>query len=795
MLKNYFKIALRNLLKNKSYVLINTLGLGISLACCITAYLVLAFNIEFDSFHKDSKVSNVYKLHAHVKEKDGRKTERIAVPMPLGPVMAEEISGVKQFTRFISNSGYVRYEDKAFREWLSFADSTFFDMFDFPLQSGTTKNFKDKYSIYISREMAKIYFGDEEPLGKTMVLNFQNNKELTVTVGGVLKRLPDNNTFGFSGLLRIENFEDINDLKADSWDNWRQPSTFISLAEGTQSAGVNKQLSRYLKVANEKKQDMLVESYTLEPFKSSHFNQDNINSSWVRLRISKLPLIAFTAMAGLILLIACFNLTNTSIAMTSKRLKEVGVRKTVGAARSQVVMQFLLETVMSIVLALIAGLLMAQLIVPAFTSMWQIPYGLEDLSGMNLFITLVILVFIASLLAGIYPALFNSKFKPVALLKGSVTINGTNTLTRSLTALQFALSIIMLIAGVVFIQNTKFQEQIKFGYDKDMVITVGVQSETEFKTMKDRIASNPKILKISVSDHQVGWSTYTSPVKVDTAEYESRHSGVGKDYFETMGFTIAEGRAFDPENISEQKEMVMVNKAFLKKAGIEKDPIDKMIEVHGVKRRICGVLENHVENVHESKEAEPFVFYPSEPVAYKNLLVRVLPSDRGEVKTYLEKAWKELNPTKPFESRFQDDILLEGPKKTNANLKVIFLFLTFLGAVLSGSGIFSLASLNVTRRTKEIGIRKALGATALHIVSLVNREFVIILSIAMVLGSVGGYFATDWLLSGIYAVHVTITPLPIIVCALVIFIIGLSCTSTTIMKAAKTNPVNTLRNE
>lgn len=795
MIKNYFKIAYRNLLKNKSYVIINTMGLGVALACCITAYLLLAFNIEFDSFHLDEKVSNVFKIHAHIKEKDGRITQRINAPMPMGPSIAEEISGVQKFTRFISNGGLLRYEDKPFAEWLCFADSTFFEMFDFPLISGSTENFKDKYSIFLSKEMAIKYFAKEDPIGKTMVLNFANDKEITVTVGGVVAKVPGNTTFGFNALLRIEHYIDIHGMKTDGWENWQQPSTFVSLGSPGQSAQIDNQLSPYVKLSNEKKQDMVVEKYKLEHFKASSFSQDNLNSSYVNVRVSKLPLIVFTAMATLILLIACFNLTNTSIAMTSKRLKEVGVRKTVGAARSQIVYQFLLETVITIVLSLFAGLLMSQLIVPAFTEMWGIPYGMGDLSGLNLFVALLILVFMASLLAGIYPALFNSKFKPVALLKGTVNVSGTSVLTRALISIQFALSIIMLIAGVVFVQNTKYQEQIKFGYDKDMVITVAVQSEREFNMLKERVSSNPKILKISVSDHQVGWSTYTSPVKVDTAEYESRHSGVGKYYFETMGFTIAEGKAFDPENATELNELVMVNKAFLKKAGLEKDPIDKVIEVHSAKRRICGILENHVESVHNSKEPEPYVFYPSQPVAYKMLLVRVEPTDRAQVREYLEKTWKELFPTKPFDSHFQDDILLEGPKKTNSNLQTIFLFLTFLGGLLSACGIFSLASLNVAKRTKEIGIRKALGASANNIVALVNKEFVLILVIAMILGSVGGYYATDWLLSEIYAFHISVGIITVIACAISIFIIGISATSTTIAKAAKANPVNTLRNE
>jgi ABC-type antimicrobial peptide transport system permease subunit len=322
---------------------------------------------------------------------------------------------------------------------------------------GSHKSFKEKNSIFLSEELAKKYFGDEDPVGKIMVLSSVNDTELEMLVGGVLKRVPPNNTFAFDALMRMENFMAINQIKIDDWSDWRNPATFVQLSSPENANDIAKKFDKYIPIRNKTRTDMVVDAYRLEPFKSN-FTQDDIRYNWVNLRISALPLIVFTSMAGLILLIACFNLTNTSIAMTSKRLKEVGVRKAIGAARAQIVSQFLLETIITITIATIAGLLMAQVIVPAFVNMWRLPYNLKDLSGVNLFIALILLVFLTSLLAGIYPALFSSKFKPTALLKGTVQIKGTNFLTRTLVALQFALSVIVLIGGVVFIQNTRYQD-------------------------------------------------------------------------------------------------------------------------------------------------------------------------------------------------------------------------------------------------------------------------------------------------------------------------------------------------
>ena len=706
---------------------------------------------------------------------------------------ANDIAGIERYTRYVFGNGSLRYGDQSFNENLAFADSAFFQLFDYPLEWGNHRSFKDKNSIFLSQELAKKYFGNEDPTGKLMVLNSVNDSQIDLIVGGVLKKVPINNTFSFQAMLRIENFIDINKIKVDDWSDWRNPSTFMELTTPENAEQVSKQLAKYIPARNKARTDVVIDSYLLEPFKSG-YDQGDIRSSWVNYRISPEPLVIFTAMALIILLIACFNLTNTSIAMTAKRLKEVGVRKAIGAARGQIISQFLLETLITISLSLIVGLLMAQIIVPAFSNMWQLPYGLEDMNGLNLFIALIVLVFLAAMIAGIYPAFLSSKFKPTLLLKGTVRIKGTNMLTRTLVGMQFALSVIVLIGGVVFIQNTKFQDSIEFGYDKDMVVTLSLQGERDFEIMEKAILTNPKILEVGVSDGNVGSNNYQTPVGIDTGKYNVQAMGVGKNYFETMGLRLAEGRTFDLENASDQTEGVIVNKAFVQKTGLT-DPLDKIVILHDTKRRILGILENHVDNLYRSKDPEPFIFYPAGKNQYINMLVKTEKADLPEIQKYLEKTWKEVFPGRAFESQFQDDLVLKGSRDANANLERIFLFITVLGGVLSSSGIFALASLNIAKRTKEIGIRKALGASVENVIGLLNKEFVIILAIAGILGSVAGYYLTNALLKEIYAFHVPVGIASVIICSLFIFGVGIFTTSATIFKAARANPVNTLRNE
>lgn len=793
MLSNYLRVALRSFLKNKSFVIINALGLGVSLACCIAAYLLLAFNIEFDNFHEDEKVSKVFRVQTITKDKDGKTSKDCQAPLVLAPIASADIAGIESYTRFLYGGGSLRFEDKAYSEGLAFADASFFDLFDYPLVSGSHKFFKDKNSIFLTEELAKKYFGNEDPTGKLMVLNSVNESEIELLVGGVVKKFPLNNTFNFKGILRIENFTGIHKISDSDWSDWRDPSTFMALTAPENAKQISAQFRKYIPTRNERRTDLVVDSYVLEPFKTTD-SQNDVRSSWVLHRMSPEPLVIFTSMALIILLIACFNLTNTSIAMTAKRLKEVGVRKAIGAARSQIISQFLLETLLTISLSLLVGWLLAQLIVPAFSSMWNFPYGLEDMDGLNLFIALILLVFAAALVAGIYPALLSSKFKPTLLLKGAVKIKGTNMLTRTLVGIQFALSVIVLIAGVVFIQNSRFQDTIEFGYDNDMVITVTLQGERDFDLMEKAIIANPKILSISVSDGNVGSNNYQTPVTIDTGRHTVQAMGVGKNYFETMGLRISEGRTFNLDNASDQGEGAIVNRAFVAKTGLV-DPLEKTVILHNNKRRIIGILENHVDNLYRSKEPEPFIFYPAGKNQYVLMEVRTEHTDLGEVQKYLETTWKQLFPARPFESQYQEDLVLKGSRQTNANLEKIFLFITILGGLLSASGIFALASLNIAKRTKEIGIRKALGASVQNVVQLLNREFVVILSVAAVLGSVAGYFLTNALLSELYAYHIPVGIVSIILCTLFIFGVGIFTTSTTIFKAARANPVDTLRDE
>ncbi len=793
MLRNYLKITFRNLRKNKAYLIINTLGLGVSLACCVTAYLLLAYNLEFDSSMPDEAVEDVFVVHTHVDYADGNSGHHLVTPINLGPAMANNIAGITDFTRWNGDRGAIRYGDKVFNEGVIFADPSFYEIFPFQVLEGSLESFKDPSTVVISREIAEKYFPDESSIGKVLTANFANETEINVQVGAVIEKYPLNSTLVFDMMMRIEHFYDIHNLNSATWNGWRDPALFLKVEDPANAENIGKLTKPYMDIRNEAREDLVVTSYQLQPFKSN-FNQDEINWTQTNIRISTVPLIVFSIMALMILMVACFNLANTSFAIAARRLKEVGVRKVIGATRMHIIGQFILEMIVTIIFAMIVGLVISRFIVREFADMWNLQYGLEDLNGLNLVILMIGLVFITAILAGLYPAMFNSKFQPAIILKGGAKIKGTNFFTRTLVGVQFVISVIVMINGIIFIQNTRFQESVNYGFDIEDVLTVDILNKGDYDILKGTVASLPQVEMTGATHHTLSWSSYPFPVKVDTSEYQVQHIETGENFFEIMGLQLVSGRFIDMTRTNDELGAIVVNQRFLEETGI-KDPLNAIVTVREDRRRIVGVVENHVDNLFRAREPEPFVFYPAKRHEYRMMLVKANTTSLRGLQDAIEEQWKEQFPNRPFVSRLQDDLTFQGIRQTNNNLKKIFIFLTILGGLLSASGIFALASLNVEKRTKEIGIRKALGASIQNMVMLLSKEFSIILVIAAIIGAVGGYFLSSQLLGEIYAYHISVGPIPLLAGAIVLIIVGLLTCGSTVYNAAIANPVKSLRDE
>ncbi|WP_276374068.1 FtsX-like permease family protein [Chryseolinea sp. H1M3-3] len=792
MLENYIKIAIRNISRNKIYVIINMFGMGVAMACCMTAYLLIAYNIEFDDYFAGEQVENIVKVVHHLETSEGKKDQSLVCPMVMAPQAKQDITGIKDFTRFYNESGIMSYDKDTFHENIRFADHSFFKMFPLALKYGSHKNFEDQKFIFLSEQLAKKYFAQKDPVGESMSVEF-NGKKYEVVVGGVLDILPLNISFHIDALMRMEVYLDAYSIEPNDWSPNHSSSTLFKLQDINQRKDIAGQMTKYLGLINEKQNDAHSLSFELVPFKKQIIRSE-VSQSNLRLPIPTIALFIFSTLATIILLIACFNLTNTTLALTGKRLKEIGVRKVVGSGRNQIVYQFLIEMVITVSLAIIAGLLMAQFIVPQFAAMWQLDYGLSDLNKLNVMLMLIILLFIAALLAGIYPALANSKFNPVELFKGNKGVKGTTYLSRTLLVAQFSLSIIVFIGGVTFTQNAAYQKTIDLGYDKEDILTVLVESEQEYNALKNRISANPQIKSIAGASNHIGpYTSFYNTVKSDTTIFKTKVYDVGIGYFNTVGLALVAGRDFIDGNQTDFESNVIVDENFVLNHNIA-NPIDAQLFYNDKPYRIIGVVENHLSGLKEGDDSE-HIFTLAPPSSFKSMVVRTDDKDILNVRSFLEEEWKKIFPGKPFESKFQVDMIYEEADTYNKSLSQIFFFITILGCMLSASGIFALASLNVQKRTKEIGVRKVLGASVQSIIQLVNKEFTIILGLAVFLGSTGGYLLTSALLDELSAQHLEIGFVTVIICSVTIFAIGILATSGTILKTALTNPTESLRNE
>jgi len=370
-------------------------------------------------------------------------------------------------------------------------------------------------------------------------------------------------------------------------------------------------------------------------------------------------ILMLVTMSVIILLIACFNLTNTTIALTIKRLKEIGVRKVVGARQFQIISQHLLEIAITISLAIAVGIGISLVMVPEFMAMWGIAYGLEDLSYLNLFATLIMLLFVCALLGGAYPALINSKFKPVVLLKGGSKVKGTNALTRLLLVTQFSLSVIVLVAGIIFTLNGRFQRNVDMGYDLKRLLVLTFQGEEEYNGIRNAIASNPSIEAIAPTSSHIGFGSYANPINIDTTRTTTQVYHVGANYFDVMGMNVLTGRNYIEGSELDYEKSLVIDKAFVDFHGLE-EPLGTKINFQESSYEVVGVVDNHFDDLwKEERVAKGHIFPLASPDQYRRAIIRVFEgADPLEIDKSVETSWKETFPGRPYESRTQEDVVI-----------------------------------------------------------------------------------------------------------------------------------------
>lgn len=788
MFSSYFTIALRNLWKNKVYVFINSLALGISMASFIAAYLWVAYDREFDDFHKDEKVEHIYKLHAHW---DGHQS--ILSPYPLGPAATSDIAGIQRFTRYSFEKGLVIGGDKGFQQGVGVADSTFYSMFDFPLVSGSLTSFNHDSWVIISKSLSEKLFGNENPIQKSISLKFGNLEPVNFLVGAVIQDIPHNTSFTFDLMIRIESYQKIKGIKPNNWGPWPAVSTFYEVSKGTQIADVNTLFQGYIE-----SHELDIDRYTLEHFKAN-FTMTEILGAMVNVRMWQTPIRVLTIMAVVLFMIACFNLSNTSFSLMAQRMNEIGVRRALGASRNHIIFQFLLEISATILISLVIGLLMANIIVPRFADIWAqgignrwdtLVFRLDQIDQVTYLITLLILVILGVALAGIYPAIFFSKLKPVVIFKGDVKVGGTNWFSRILLVFQFSISLVMLIMGVMFIKNSHYMLSKEVGFDKDHIVYLKTTNEYDDVDFQQAVRQIPGVVQTTWTKDHLG-AVSESKARIDGIDLSIRRYRVSEDYLDLMGVELKEGRPL----LKSDFQKVVVTEKFAAQAHVE-NPIGRMIRMGNRDYRIVGVVGDVVDQwrMNDQQGQIPHVFTLASTEANRDyLVIRTHPDQAESVLMDVIDRWDEHYSTTPF---YGGMMLKGGPYQSSLDMRNIFIFLTTMTLLLSCLGLYTLAALNVRKRLKEIGIRKVLGSSVFQILKRLNREFVVILMLSAVLGT----SMSQWLLKLMTESNLSVLFIDgrwelLAGSASLLVLLGLATSVMIISRGANQDPANLLRNE
>jgi len=800
MLRNYVKTAFRNIKRFKVYSIINITGLSIGIMFCILSFLFIRHEFSYDIFHENA--DTLYLTRIGYGSSDRKPTG--ATPPCLAPFLSGKIPEIGKICRVygwgIQEGTPVKYNDKLFNMSGFLVDPSFFEMFTFPRISGDLNSSLDNLnSVVISKKMAGIYFDNEEPLGKSLSINVRG-KMYDFSVTGVVD-IPKNSSFSFDFLVSYK----IRGESPEYWFAWNV-YTFVLV---NNTAAVSDVENKFISLFEQHFSEQVRNNHRYFGDKNNRlrllmFTDLYLNTEirpWLMRRSNPLFSYIISGIALAVLLIACVNFMNLSLGLSSTRFKEVGMRKVVGATRINLLRQFLSESVLLSVVALLAGILLIFLLLPAFNDVMNRNLSFELRYVWGIFLGLAFLI---GFLTGSYPALVMSGFHPAEVLKGKLKIGGANNFTKGLVIFQFSLSIVLIVSTLLMTRQMDFLRKKDLGFNFDYVVVIdsgglGVSIGNEVRqrllqTYRRQAAQYSTIQSISVGNMIFNKGRAGTGLEYNGENISCGTFTVDYDFIKTLKINLIQGRDFSPDFPSDEKESIVVNESFVKACGFD-EPIGKKLATGNsfVDGTIIGVVEDfHQQSLHH--EILPAAFKLREGNGHlRFIVVRISPENVSSTLTLLESTWQQLVPDRPFIYSFLDEDVEKVFQEDERWVKiarwssVLAIFIACLGA-------FGLTSLTVARRTKEVGIRKVVGASIGKIVILLSKEFMIFVLIANLISWPLTYFiVNDWLQDFAYRINPGLD-IFIFGAFLVLFIV-LFTISFQVIKAARANPVEALKYE
>jgi len=757
MLRNYLKIALRNIKGQKGYSFINIASLAIGLSCCILILLYIRYEFSYDKYH-----NNAQYIYRAVREYQDRPVWFNSSEHPLAALLKENFPEVAKATRVKKNDevGVVEYNSKLFNEeGLYFVDQDFLDIFTFPLASGDKHTaLKEPFSVLLTQEMAEKYFDNEEPIGKNLRIEvWYGGKRYDYKIRGVLKNIPRNSHFTFDFLISYNTLYALKRGGRDSVETWDyyEPKTYIKLEPQTNPIDLEGKFPAFLR--KYKGEKSASERLHLQPLTDIHLGGNlryelEINSDMKYIYL-------FSAIAFFIMLIACLNYINLSVARSAKRAVEVGMRKVVGANKAQIVRQFLGESMVFSILAFMISLLLVDLVLPAFSSLIERELPLSLFQNLDMLLVFLGISVFIGLLSGSYPAFFISSFHPIQIIKGTLRIGTKSSAVfrNSLFVAQFIVSIILIVCTFVIHGQLSYIKNKNLGFDKEQIIAVYTMDRNlgrNTEPLKKELLKNPDILGVSASLDLPITVRRTSTIEWneqgERQKSEFNFTFVDYDFFNVYDVEILKGRNFSEGFSTDKKQAVVINETAARNLSW-KDPVGRRIHAQGQEWTVIGVIKDfHFHSLHRRIDPLIFLFHEGRGIDYFS--IKVSPSNIPGTLGFIEEQWKRFSPEFPFQYAFLDE-RIDRIYKSEQKLGQSFNIFTFIALSIACLGLIGLASFISEQKRKEISIRKILGADFQSIIVLLAREYMKCIAVAAVIAWPIGYFVMSrWLQNFAYRI-------------------------------------------
>ena len=808
MFSNYFKTAVRNICRHRVHSILNITGLAVGMACTIVILLWVRYELSFDRYHENAERICRLTTDFHFGSFQGRYASS---NHPAGPTLQRDYSEVDKAVRFhqVWGNSTVRYRDKQFvQRGIFYADNTVFDVFTLPLLRGDPRSaLTTAYTAVITTEMAAKYFGEEDPLGKVIKLsnavhdNLHNDQDFRVT--GVVEKLPPNSHFTFDMLLSYETIYVGNEKQREKWTGDIDNYTYLLLAPDTDYREFEKKLPALVERYLEKEIQEVGASFDLflQPLLSIHL-YSKLKGDIATPGVIE-GVVAFTAIAILILLIACTNFMNLSTARSAGRSREIGVRKSLGADRRALIVQFMGESLIFSMISMFLALGLVELLVPLFR--WIFPWEVkfENVYTPGTISGFIGLALLAGVIAGSYPAFLMSAFQPLRALKGTFSRGAGKSRFRSLLVVfQFTVSITLMVATIVCFRQFVYLQNKELGFAGEQVVVVNIfdtsiRQRTE--SVKAALSQHHGIVGVAFSSHLPGGSARTNVFAPQGFAYENMQKmeavSVDADFVPTMQIGILAGRNFLSDHSSDSRRDILINETAVRKFGwTTESAVGKTItELTDtmVEKTIVGVVKDyHQRNLYNTIES---LYLEHRPESFHVALIRIRSESISDTMGFLEKKWKEIDASGVFDYWFLDEMHATNYRSVK-KMGMLFIGFTCVAILIACMGLFGLAMFSAEQRTREIGIRKALGASLSDIALMLSKSFIKWVLVANIFAwPLTYWFTKDWIEDYPYRIEVGVDLYVLAgLLALAIALLAVSCQT---VKAARGNPVDALRYE